>query len=337
MSSLLSLNFLITCLLLLQLALADTWQIPTLTNHFMGSNSGITDGSWPPNKAFNSTMNFTIQYLPKSFNDKAFSQTECSGSWVGEAYPTTWLSCKDSRVKWRFQKSNKWNECNFVLEVAVTQVAQGSLTSLTLLSANVTANAGSSAPTNYLTCISCGPPYSGVCGKTDGMLSNPAPIPLRVVGVEKEAFLPLNATSISTYGPSGRPGQPCQPFINFTVVDLNDKKQTVCTKIWLCSDSDSHLFDHVPCGDSAFWFSITVPDGGNPLENFELRVYRKIKYQHNSSAVTLDGQPINVTISGQSAMKVGDQLGGECGGSGVCYWGLSKGPVALPIDGIQVT
>lgn len=95
---------------------------PTLTNHFMGSNSGIADGSWPASEAFNSTMDFTLQLVPPNETDPGFAQTQCSGSWAGKSYPMSWVSCEASWAKWRFQKSASWNECNFVLEVEVSEV-----------------------------------------------------------------------------------------------------------------------------------------------------------------------------------------------------------------------
>lgn len=206
-----------------------------------------------------------------------------------------------------------------------------SKTSLVLLSATVTANTPS-VPNSYLSCIDCGPPYSGVCGKTDGYLSVPASIPLTVGKTSKESFLPFSIPALSTYSPSGRPGQPCQPAINFTAIDPNARNATsVCTKTWQCNDTNPHLFDHVVCEDPAFWFNLTPPDGevgSFGVANFVLRVHHELPYGRNSTNGTL------VTILGESPIKVGDQLAGECGASGVCFWALNGSALALPINSV---
>jgi hypothetical protein len=94
----------------------DPWEITSLTNHFMGANSGLPGGSWPAGTEFDTTMNFTLKH--GSF------VTECDASWPEKQHPTDWTQCKDETVSWRFCDS-EWQECNFSLEIAVVELVQG--------------------------------------------------------------------------------------------------------------------------------------------------------------------------------------------------------------------
>lgn len=209
-----------------------------------------------------------------------------------------------------------------------------SMAPLLYLTTTITAN-DQDEPNSYLTCIACGPPESGICGQTDGVISVAAPVPLNISGTIAEHFEPLIVDSLSTYGPSGRPDQPCEPNIQFTVADPNfsTTQRTNCSVTWSCNDTDASQFKHVPCDDATFWFSITVPDGGSLTEDFVLRVH----HVKEESAAALHGNTVNVTYSGQTPAKVPDQMDGECGASGACFWGLKTNEtLQLPVDDVAL-
>lgn len=56
----------------------------------------------------------------------------------------------------------------------------------------------------------------------------------------------------------------------------------------------------------------------------------KLKFKHVAD-VLYQGSQYTASYEAEGAFKVGDQLGGSCGGSGVCGWGLAPGknPVLL--------
>lgn len=168
------------------------------------------------------------------------------------------------------------------------------------------------------------------------MLSVAAPIRLTDTNSIDEYFEPFSIDSLGTYSPSGRPGQPCKPSIQFTVVDPNSAmpQRSNCSKTWSCNDTDvSSQFQHVPCDDPDFWFNITIPDGGSPTENFVLRVH----HVKEESAAGVQGNTVNVTHSGETAVKFPDQLSGECGASGACFWGLKPNEkLKLQIDDVRL-
>ncbi|KAF2087708.1 hypothetical protein K490DRAFT_56796 [Saccharata proteae CBS 121410] len=139
-----------------------TFEIPTMSSHFMGANSGIGNGEWPPNAAFNSTLSFVVNYA--SLSGGAPLNVTCSGNWTESSPPTTWNLCPNSVVSWRFD--NFTSPGDFVLEVS----RQVSRLSAYAGKVNVTSD-DAGDPTSYLTCLE-GEPYDGIRCNLDGMLSS---------------------------------------------------------------------------------------------------------------------------------------------------------------------
>lgn len=97
------------------------WQIPTLSTHFMGANSGIANGAWPDWAKFNSSLAFSLAYSPRS-NSSSSSTVSCEANWVPGAYPTTWTPCSDgSKVQWKLADGAAFESARFTLDFMVDE------------------------------------------------------------------------------------------------------------------------------------------------------------------------------------------------------------------------
>ena len=67
---------------------SESWAVSDLRTHFMGANSGLPGGAWPPGSAFNSSVDFTLQ--TDSTGDES---RVCSVSWTPPDYPTGFTPC----------------------------------------------------------------------------------------------------------------------------------------------------------------------------------------------------------------------------------------------------
>jgi hypothetical protein len=65
----------------------ETWSIPTMDVHFMGRDTGIPGNTWPEDRKFNTTLDFTVIF-------PTFEQ-HCSANWTYQQVPTTKQSCGD--------------------------------------------------------------------------------------------------------------------------------------------------------------------------------------------------------------------------------------------------
>jgi hypothetical protein len=95
----------------------ESWSINTLENHFMGTNSGIADGTWPPNSGFFSTSEFVLRQsfvrgpavngtFPVS-SVVLHNDTKCGTHWLPDPpvkspagagkMPTEWVMCDEGR------------------------------------------------------------------------------------------------------------------------------------------------------------------------------------------------------------------------------------------------
>ncbi|EKG18304.1 hypothetical protein MPH_04436 [Macrophomina phaseolina MS6] len=150
---------------------AQEYDISTLKTHFMGKNSGLGDGSWPPGSEFNSTIELVVNYPG---DDDATASTTCTGTWVNGSHPTDWNACDDAAVAWKFAKFT--TEAKFTLEIGRSTGAQSSSTG----SVDVTSN-NLADDNSWLTCLA-GPPLQGLKCNLDGALSKQkAPIPVGVI------------------------------------------------------------------------------------------------------------------------------------------------------------
>lgn len=94
----------------------ETWSLDGLATHFMGANSGLPGGQWPPGSQFNSSIAFAVS----SSTSPALAPTviaECSANWAPPAVPVDWASCEGtSSLQWRFVPEQYDNEAKFGLE-----------------------------------------------------------------------------------------------------------------------------------------------------------------------------------------------------------------------------
>lgn len=99
-------------------AAAKSWQMSDVATHYMGDNSGIANGAWPPGSEFNSTISFTLsQDFANTANETAPTAVGCSAQWVpkgtgAQAYPTNWVECGNaaSGMSWKFEKTTAMDE-----------------------------------------------------------------------------------------------------------------------------------------------------------------------------------------------------------------------------------
>lgn len=94
---------------------ATQYEITNLKTHFMGSNSGIANGDWPPSSVFNSTLELVVQYPSTDYSSALPDTTTCTGSWPYGTHPEAWIPCADGSVGWRFVEFE--SEGRFVVEV----------------------------------------------------------------------------------------------------------------------------------------------------------------------------------------------------------------------------
>lgn len=97
-------------------AVTETWSLSVVNSHYMGENSGIANGVWPPGSEFNSTINFTLERIPGGQGSN-YTEVLCSADWSDPDYPTTWIACSDSKTRWRFAVESGFTACNFTLEI----------------------------------------------------------------------------------------------------------------------------------------------------------------------------------------------------------------------------
>jgi hypothetical protein len=65
----------------------ETWSIPTMDVHFMGRDTGIPGNTWPEDRKFNTTLDFTVIF--PTF------ERQCSVNWKYQQVPTSKQSCGD--------------------------------------------------------------------------------------------------------------------------------------------------------------------------------------------------------------------------------------------------
>ncbi|QDS69924.1 hypothetical protein FKW77_001544 [Venturia effusa] len=125
----------------------EAWSITQLTTHFMGKNSGLGDGTWPPASGFSSTASFILRQsfrrgpsVGGMFRESAkpmHNDVHCSATWtpnrVGRSVvdagkmPEGWIMCEEGRnaslsMRFRFRNLTEGvsaNPTGFGMEVGV--------------------------------------------------------------------------------------------------------------------------------------------------------------------------------------------------------------------------
>ncbi|KAF2787451.1 hypothetical protein K505DRAFT_421767 [Melanomma pulvis-pyrius CBS 109.77] len=152
---------------------------------------------------------------------------------------------------------------------------------------------------------------------------------------------PWEITTLYTHSPSGRPGNDPHSTLNATINDPNTLPITQtptgtavfppstanCSAQWL-TEADVPWNVAQPCTaiDYGTWTMTMVPGSGDAgtgaTTDFGL-VFKLV------DSVRVLNQQYTRTFKGKGQFKVGTNLSGQCGGSGVCNWGLTTTPYAI--------
>ncbi|KAF2201693.1 hypothetical protein GQ43DRAFT_370825 [Delitschia confertaspora ATCC 74209] len=163
---------------------SQTWTITSMNMHFMGSNTGLPGNTWPDDKKFDTTLDFTI-----SFPDT--TSTKCSTSWKYTSVPLDMaVACEaESGVAFVLTEGmgGKTSEANWGLGVRKVVSDRKQMLTVKISSSESTStyqsqtvfvtNNDPSNANSYLTCLG-GAPYDGVRCNLGGMLSTRNPFVL---------------------------------------------------------------------------------------------------------------------------------------------------------------
>ncbi|CAG8981878.1 hypothetical protein HYALB_00014009 [Hymenoscyphus albidus] len=157
----------------------------------------------------------------------------------------------------------------------------------------------------------------------------------------RDDLQPWQITTLYTHSPSGRPGNDLHLTLNATIVDLNTlpvaqtptgtavfpSSTANCSAQWLSRD-DIPLGVEIPCTPIRFghWTMKLLPGDGETGTGATTNFGLEFKLVDN---VTVLGMVYTRTFTGEGKFKVGDNLSGNCGGSGVCNWGLTTRPYLM--------
>ncbi|GME23225.1 hypothetical protein BKCO1_2300033 [Neofusicoccum parvum] len=156
------------------------YEISTLKTHFMGKNSGIADGSWPPGSEFNSTIELVINY-PSAVAESTIPETAtCTANWVYGTHPADWVLCDDANLAWKFTEFS--TEASFTIEVG-RKFSEGNVYTG---SVRITSNRQDND--SWFTCIG-GAPTTGINCNLDGIMSQQkSPIPVGIAPDPSASF-----------------------------------------------------------------------------------------------------------------------------------------------------
>jgi hypothetical protein len=160
---------------------------------------------------------------------------------------------------------------------------------------------------------------------------------------------PWKVTALSTFSPSGRPGS--YPWLTITanLTDPNaltlgtspDNNDTVsvpaggkainCQAKWLSGETP--FGRSWPCDlaaeTSGYWTVKIVAKNDFSVNNFDA-VFTRV------AEVLYQGAAYKKVFEAQAHFAVGENLGGTCGGSGVCSWGLKSELVPYKVQQHEV-
>jgi hypothetical protein len=160
------------------------------------------------------------------------------------------------------------------------------------------------------------------------------------LSINTTGLQPWQIPSLSTFSPSGYPAGHPYPHLRFTVSDPNTvavasthfgpaeflPSGANCTVWWLAETGDptgtkdggrpwTNTCDFPSWGSVAGKWTFQMLNGSS-TEGMTLRIMLE------EAVILEDGSVVNVKWAGEAAFTVGGNMAGECGGSGVCYWGL---------------
>ncbi|KAF2466020.1 uncharacterized protein BDR25DRAFT_306465 [Lindgomyces ingoldianus] len=161
---------------------------------------------------------------------------------------------------------------------------------------------------------------------------------------------PWQLQYVYSFSPSGRPGS--YPWLRIVAnvtdpneLDLGTNSNNTevilpaggqalnCEAKWLPPNTPSNHF--WPCdaaGDGYWTMEVVAPSDGKGLstEDFDL------KFTRVAQTISL-GSSFTKKYAGQANFKVGGNMRGSCGGSGVCSWGLKGENTPYPIQQTEIS
>ncbi|KAH7359876.1 cell death in tomato 1 [Pyrenochaeta sp. MPI-SDFR-AT-0127] len=155
--------------------------------------------------------------------------------------------------------------------------------------------------------------------------------------VRQAALQDFQVTGVASVTNSGRPGAYPWATITASVTDPNEinlgpassdgtdvivpggSKGINCQAKWFRGENPLGRTWSCDPVEGGYW-TLTVLEGSNGFSTTDF----KLKFAHVAD-VLYQGSRYTATYIAESNFKVGDQLAGQCGGSGACGWGLAPG------------
>jgi len=165
----------------------------------------------------------------------------------------------------------------------------------------------------------------------------------------RDTLQPWQVSGVAVFSPSGRPGQYPWPTITANVTDPNEillgtaedgtpvtlpagSVAANCEAKWLTGTEPTNHF--WPCdasgeGDGYWFMEVVAGANGFSSTNFDLKFTRVAQTLYRGSSYTKK-------FEGEGHFEIGQNLGGSCGGSGVCFWGLKPENSPFPVQQEEV-
>jgi hypothetical protein len=170
--------------------------------------------------------------------------------------------------------------------------------------------------------------------------------------VERQTTLaPWKVTGVAIGTPAGRPGSYPWATITANVTDPNaivlgtspegdevslpaGALAVNCQAKWFTADDTTEPTNHIwPCDPSGegdgYWTLEVVDTPGWSTTNLDLKFTRVADTIYR-------GSEYKKTFTATGHFEIGKNLGGQCGSSGVCYWGLKAGSNPVSIQPTEV-
>ncbi|KAF2463800.1 cell death in tomato 1 [Lindgomyces ingoldianus] len=158
------------------------------------------------------------------------------------------------------------------------------------------------------------------------------------IKIARDDLQPWELQRLYTHSPSGRPGNDPHSTLNVTIHDPNTiyvadtptgaaefpPSTANCSAQWLTQDDVPWGIEQ-PCTDIDYgYWTMTMVEGSGEgaTEDFGLEFKLVDK-------VTVLNTVYTRIFTGSGTFKVGDNLSGQCGGSGQCNWALTETPYLM--------
>lgn len=86
----------------------ESWSIPTMDVHLMGRDTGIPGNTWPENRKFNTTLDFTLVL--------SSSEVQCSANWKYQEVSTAVWPCSDD-ISFQLSDAGAFSDAEWTLTI----------------------------------------------------------------------------------------------------------------------------------------------------------------------------------------------------------------------------